>query len=302
MTLPRKGTRRIVVDGRAYRWAYTGEQLIVEDATTAGARLVVPVVRGYPAPPLLPAEVASLIRQGRQAGWNPTASGPAVRLPTPTPPRPTASATTPPPFTEADWDAATDPFELLRLLHADQDGRPTLLLTVAVFRLAWDDLPGPCRAWAGLVARVAEGDGTAEEINDGTVFDGVQDAFSERAAALSGERRSRLDAVARLAAVGWMESRPAPVPPAVGAPMAALVRDVFGSPFREPLVKCSALGQLIRAIATATYAEERWDDLPILADALEEADAADADVLAHLRSPGPHVRGCWALDLVLHGD
>ena len=25
----------------------------------------------------------------------------------------------------------------------------------------------------------------------------------------------------------------------------------------------------------------------------------DADLLAHLRSAGPHVRGCWALDVVL---
>lgn len=33
--------------------------------------------------------------------------------------------------------------------------------------------------------------------------------------------------------------------------------------------------------------------------ALEEAGLADAEVLAHLRSGGPHVRGCFALDAVL---
>jgi hypothetical protein len=32
---------------------------------------------------------------------------------------------------------------------------------------------------------------------------------------------------------------------------------------------------------------------------LAEAGCADAPLLEHLRSPGPHVRGCWALDLVL---
>jgi hypothetical protein len=32
----------------------------------------------------------------------------------------------------------------------------------------------------------------------------------------------------------------------------------------------------------------------VLADALEEAGCADADLLRHLRGPGPHVRGCWA--------
>jgi hypothetical protein len=39
--------------------------------------------------------------------------------------------------------------------------------------------------------------------------------------------------------------------------------------------------------------------LAVLADALEEAGCADAGLLGHLRSRGPHVRGCWALDLIL---
>ena len=41
------------------------------------------------------------------------------------------------------------------------------------------------------------------------------------------------------------------------------------------------------------------DRLAVLADALSATGCADADILAHLRSPGPHVRGCWALDLLL---
>jgi hypothetical protein len=36
-----------------------------------------------------------------------------------------------------------------------------------------------------------------------------------------------------------------------------------------------------------------------LADALEEAGCDSADLLGHLRGPGPHVRGCWAVDLIL---
>jgi hypothetical protein len=35
-----------------------------------------------------------------------------------------------------------------------------------------------------------------------------------------------------------------------------------------------------------------------LADALEDAGCTDAELLGHLRAPGPHVRGCWAVDLV----
>lgn len=39
--------------------------------------------------------------------------------------------------------------------------------------------------------------------------------------------------------------------------------------------------------------------LAILADALEEGGGANADILSHCRSPGPHVRGCWVVDLIL---
>jgi hypothetical protein len=42
-----------------------------------------------------------------------------------------------------------------------------------------------------------------------------------------------------------------------------------------------------------------FDLMPVLGDALEEAGCDTADLLAHFRGPGPHVRGCWALDMVL---
>jgi hypothetical protein len=47
------------------------------------------------------------------------------------------------------------------------------------------------------------------------------------------------------------------------------------------------------------YDERAFDHLPILADALEEAGCTNADILNHLRGPGPHVRGCWVVDLLL---
>jgi hypothetical protein len=43
----------------------------------------------------------------------------------------------------------------------------------------------------------------------------------------------------------------------------------------------------------------RFEDLPVLADLLEEAGCTDAALLGHLRGPGPHVLGCHALDAVL---
>ena len=54
-----------------------------------------------------------------------------------------------------------------------------------------------------------------------------------------------------------------------------------------------------REIAAGIYDGRHFDRLPILADALEDAGCDHADILAHCRGDGPHVRGCWVVDLVL---
>ncbi len=48
--------------------------------------------------------------------------------------------------------------------------------------------------------------------------------------------------------------------------------------------------------------ERTFHDLPILADALEDAGCASDDLLNHCRSGGEHVRGCWAVDLLLGNE
>jgi hypothetical protein len=86
---------------------------------------------------------------------------------------------------------------------------------------------------------------------------------------------------------------------------ARLARCVFGNPFRP-----AAPDPALRAFVVVTLAQAVYDErllpsgeldlkrLAVLADALEEA-GADGELLAHLRSPGPHVRGCWAVDACL---
>jgi hypothetical protein len=83
---------------------------------------------------------------------------------------------------------------------------------------------------------------------------------------------------------------------------AALVRDIFGNPFRPASCGPSWLthgGGVVPKLAKAIYEERAFDRLPVLADALEDAGGADAAILAHCRGPGPHARGCWAVDLLL---
>lgn len=82
----------------------------------------------------------------------------------------------------------------------------------------------------------------------------------------------------------------------------SLLRDIFGNPFRSVAVHPSWLtlsnGTVVK-LAQAIYSAPAFDRLPILADALEEAGCANADILAHCRQPGEHVRGCWVVDLIL---
>jgi hypothetical protein len=81
-----------------------------------------------------------------------------------------------------------------------------------------------------------------------------------------------------------------------------LLRDLFGSVFRSQRFNPAWLvsnDALVRRLAETIYAERAFDRLPILADALEDAGCDNADLLAHCRSGGEHVRGCWAVDLIL---
>jgi len=79
-------------------------------------------------------------------------------------------------------------------------------------------------------------------------------------------------------------------------------RDVAGNPFRPTAFAPAWRTEAAVALARGIYEDRASERLPVLADALEDAACADADVLAHCRGDGPHVRGCWVVDLVLGGD
>jgi hypothetical protein len=80
---------------------------------------------------------------------------------------------------------------------------------------------------------------------------------------------------------------------------ADLLRDVCGDIWRRKTNRRVAIVSEAQRLAEAIYDQRAFDHLPILADALEDSGFAEADLLHHLRSPGSHIRGCWALDLVL---
>jgi hypothetical protein len=82
-------------------------------------------------------------------------------------------------------------------------------------------------------------------------------------------------------------------------PRGDLIREVFGNPCRSVKVNSAWLTSTVLSLASASYDERAFDRLPILADALEDAGCDNADILNHCRRQGEHVRGCWAVDIVL---
>jgi hypothetical protein len=83
-----------------------------------------------------------------------------------------------------------------------------------------------------------------------------------------------------------------------------LLRDICGPlPFREVHVDPSLLRWndcTVVRLAQAIYDDQRWADMPILADALLDAGCDNEEILQHCREQGVvHTRGCWVLDLLL---
>jgi hypothetical protein len=79
-----------------------------------------------------------------------------------------------------------------------------------------------------------------------------------------------------------------------------MFRDLF--PYHAPIQSTAPppwAGGDVALVARAIYEEDRFEDIPVLADALEDADCDRPELIAHCRQPGPHVRGCWAVDFLL---
>jgi hypothetical protein len=87
---------------------------------------------------------------------------------------------------------------------------------------------------------------------------------------------------------------------AESAVLSDLLRDIVGNPFvPSPAMDLGWLqwhNGTAAGLASAIYDERRFQDLPILADALEDAGCTNTGILTHCRQGGEHARGCWVVD------
>jgi hypothetical protein len=200
-------------------------------------------------------------------------------------------------MTEQEWLSCTDPRSMLEWLRTSGrlSERKARLFAVACCRRIWPRLTDERSRMAVEVAeRYADGAATNRELR--FAFSCAADAYAFVAASHTAD--------AQAAAGAANTARPEAhyhgsyMTPREEHPK--LLRELFGPlPFRKVHIDPPCLTPAVLTLAQAIYEGRQFQDLPILADALEEAGCSDPDILAHCRGPGPHVRGCWLLDLLL---
>jgi hypothetical protein len=199
--------------------------------------------------------------------------------------------------TEQEWLTTENPLWLLDFAGARLHSRQALLVTAACFRRHWERLPEVCRDWARL-AEAAAGTASRKDLDD--AFDAIEEAFDELGT--PGEFVALLDMAWGMWTAEWPsldEGEQDPAWLAERKAQTALVREVFGNPFRRAALDPSWRSPNVVQLARTIDKEQSFEHLPILADALADAGCDNEELLGHCRAPGLHVRGCWAVALIL---
>jgi hypothetical protein len=234
-------------------------------------------------------------------------------------------------MTEQEWLACDNVEVMLSSLGGNASERKVRLFAVACNRSVWHLLPDDwCKDAVEIAERLADGNATEQERviahAIGMELMGLGDPPNEPlAAALSTLEKAdkRFDGPTPLFGGAFATASAAAYAlanaesgsgrqhtlgsPAWHASLAQaeqqqrdLLRDIFGPlPFRHITLHPSSLSRKAANLAQEIYDNREFDRLPSLADALEADGCDNAEILAHCRGPGPHVLGCWVVDLIL---
>jgi hypothetical protein len=204
-------------------------------------------------------------------------------------------------MTELEWSESTDPWKMLDFLKGRASDRKSRLFAVACCRGVWPLLkPKLTRRVVTVAERYAEGKASRSELR--SAFWALSERTEPAAKAARWAAAEDAGEAARLTRE-WVRVLVASARGGEdGRRQADLLRDLIGNPFRSVTLAPSWLDWhdgLVVLMARRMYDSRDFADMPVLADALEEAGCADADILGHCRSGGEHVRGCWVVDLLL---
>ena len=212
-------------------------------------------------------------------------------------------------MTEAEWQVATDSRPMLVFLRGKASDRQLRLFACAYCRAVRDSLhllPGTAVA---VAERYADGPADDEDLASERRGAPFPNEYAEWVVGTSAYEGAWQGVDWLASACDLMKSDPdairhCPIPlDEVVARSVLFLRDIFGPrPFRRVNIAPEVLAWndgAVSRIAEGIYEDRNFELLPKLADALEDAGCTNAELLAHLRGPGPHVRGCWAVDLVL---
>jgi hypothetical protein len=220
-------------------------------------------------------------------------------------------------MTEADWLAATDPRPMLKLLHDKAIDRKLRLFSCACCRRGWH-LLGDKRSRQAIEVAEQYADGLVGEEELALTSVLAEEAFQSTSWSDNGGANKLVTSAARGITAPTTEQSifdddmlPGFVTNAVllmgdsddpemeRREQSSLLRDIIGNPFRPITADPAWLTPGVVALARRMYDARDFSPMPILADALQDAGCEQADILAHCRGDGPHVRGCWVVDLVL---
>jgi len=212
-------------------------------------------------------------------------------------------------MTEAEWLTCADPEKMLTHLRRRKrrpSARKFRLFSVGCCRHSAAVMSHPAnRRCLEVAERYADGLASEEERRKSLRAASFAAAINALVGADPAREAAHVAGDVPFYAANAVEARGGdrePVRRAEAAALCELLRDVVGNPFRPPRLDPAWRTGVAVGLAEAIYEERAFDRLPILADALEEAGCGDVAIQAHLRGPGPHVRGCWALDLALNKE
>jgi len=203
-------------------------------------------------------------------------------------------------MTEAQWLKSVEPFDMLGYLDGKSTDRKLRLFQAACCRRVWKLLPKKvCRDAVLIAEKYADGEvGDKERRAAHALIVGFRPngALAEKVRGLA----ATLAHAARKAAKSQERDPWTKVHKAEQRITAHLIRCIFGNPFRPVTIDQTWKTDTVLSLAKHMYESRDFGAMPILADALQDAGCDNDDVLSHCRDAKQvHVRGCWAVDLVL---